>query len=130
MSCGLCSRTFDPQHVYTWTYRGRPAAMHPNYLAELAALQRIARGTQAMTIYKPIQSLAATAAESAVKMARGQVLVARATTPNGKVDVPSILEDARVVTKENIVPIVVKSGFHTYDAIYSGVPEAQRPPRP
>ena len=39
MSCGLCSRTFDPQHVYAWTYRGRPAAMHPNYLAELAALQ-------------------------------------------------------------------------------------------
>ena len=23
----------------TWTHHGRPAAMHPNYLAELAALQ-------------------------------------------------------------------------------------------
>jgi len=38
MSCGLCSRRFAVEHVYTWTYRGRPAAMHPNYLAELAAL--------------------------------------------------------------------------------------------
>jgi predicted SprT family Zn-dependent metalloprotease len=39
MSCGTCSRTFSVDHVYTWTYRGRPAAMHPNYLAELAALR-------------------------------------------------------------------------------------------
>ena len=39
MSCGVCSRTFSPEHVYTWTYRGRPAPMHPNYLAELEALR-------------------------------------------------------------------------------------------
>ena len=39
MSCGLCSRTFSADHVYTWSYRGEPAALHPNYLAELAALR-------------------------------------------------------------------------------------------
>lgn len=39
MSCGLCSRTFSADHVYTWSYRGRPAPMHPNYLAELSALR-------------------------------------------------------------------------------------------
>ncbi len=38
MSCGLCSRRFSAAHVYTWSYRGRPAVMHPNYLAELAAV--------------------------------------------------------------------------------------------
>ena len=38
MSCGVCSRTFSIDHVYEWSYRGRPAVMHPNYLAELAAL--------------------------------------------------------------------------------------------
>lgn len=39
MSCGQCSRRFSIDHVYTWSYRGRPAIMHPNYLAELAALR-------------------------------------------------------------------------------------------
>lgn len=39
LSCGQCSRTFSVDHVYTWSYRGKPAVMHPNYLAELAALQ-------------------------------------------------------------------------------------------
>ncbi|WP_370248890.1 SprT-like domain-containing protein [Nocardioides sp.] len=39
MTCARCSRTFDPAHVLTWHHRGRPAQHHPNYLAELAALQ-------------------------------------------------------------------------------------------
>ncbi len=98
--------------------------------SELAACQRIARGVQAMTIYKPIKTLAAVAAESAVKLARGQVIVARAVTPNGKIDVPSVLEDVNVVTKDNMVQTVVKSGFHTYDEIYSDVPQNERPPKP
>ena len=38
-SCTRCSTTFKPEHLMTWTHHGRPAAMHPNYLAELAALQ-------------------------------------------------------------------------------------------
>ena len=97
--------------------------------SELAACQRIARGTQAMTIYKPIKSLAARAAESAVDMATGKAIIAKDVTPNGKIDVPSILEDVQVVTKENMVQTVVKAGFHTYDEIYSDVPAAQRPPR-
>ena len=26
-----------PDHVYTWTHHGRPAVLHPNYVAELSA---------------------------------------------------------------------------------------------
>ncbi|MBZ5735408.1 SprT-like domain-containing protein [Nocardioides sp. TRM66260-LWL] len=37
LSCGRCSRVFSLEHVYAWTHRGRPAPMHPNYLADLAA---------------------------------------------------------------------------------------------
>ncbi len=40
MSCGRCSRTFDAAHLFTWTYRGRPASMPPRYAAELAELRR------------------------------------------------------------------------------------------
>jgi predicted SprT family Zn-dependent metalloprotease len=39
MSCGQCSRTFSVDHLFSWTFHGRPAPMHPNYLAELAALR-------------------------------------------------------------------------------------------
>jgi hypothetical protein len=40
MSCGRCSRRFDPQHLFTWTYRGGPATLPASYAAELAALRR------------------------------------------------------------------------------------------
>lgn len=39
LSCAQCRPTFAVEHVFEWTYRGRPAAMHPNYLAELDALR-------------------------------------------------------------------------------------------
>ena len=60
--------------------------------AELSACQRIAAGTQSMTVYKPIERLASKAAEVAVKMARRQPHgEATRGIPNGKIDVPSIL---------------------------------------
>lgn len=37
-SCSVCVSTFDPRHLLTWTYRGKPVLMHPNYLAEMRAL--------------------------------------------------------------------------------------------
>src|SRR6185503_10281813 len=61
--------------------------------AELAACQRIMRGTQTMTIYKPLQQLADRAAEVAVAIARRQVIVARDTVNNRFKDVPSVLEN-------------------------------------
>lgn len=39
VSCGRCSSTFSADHVLEWTHRGRAAVMHPNYVAELEALQ-------------------------------------------------------------------------------------------
>ena len=39
MSCAQCRPVFTPEHVFEWTYRGRPALMHPNYVAELEALR-------------------------------------------------------------------------------------------
>lgn len=39
-SCATCDARFNPAHVLSWTYAGRPAPMHPGYLTELAALRR------------------------------------------------------------------------------------------
>lgn len=79
--------------------------------AELAACQRIARGTQSMTIYKPLKVLAAKAAEAAATMAKGKPIVAKETVNNGKIDVPSIFNEVYTVTKENLRDTVVKDGF-------------------
>ena len=43
MSCGECATRFDPRHLFTWTYRGRPAALPASYAAQLATLSSIHR---------------------------------------------------------------------------------------
>ena len=98
--------------------------------AEVVALQRVAAGSQAMTIYKPLRTLAQGAAEIAVRMAQRKVIVAKQTVNNGAIDVPSALFDVVTVTKDNIVGTVIKDGLATYDDVYRGIPEAARPPRP
>lgn len=80
--------------------------------AELAACQRILRGTQTMTIYKPLSKLADRAAEAAVVLGKQQVLVANGVVENGFKKVPSILEDVVSVDKANLQDTVVKDGFH------------------
>ena len=90
--------------------------------AELSACQRIVNGTQAMTIYKPLTQLAKQAAEAATKMARGKPVVALSKIDNGKTDVPSILLDVVVVTKDNMVDTVIKDGFHTAAEVYGAQP--------
>jgi len=90
--------------------------------ADLVACQRIARGTQHMTIYKPIRLLAARAAEAAVRLGRRQVVVAKDSVNNGATDVPSILVDVVTVTRENLEESVVRDGFHTHEAIFGGAP--------
>jgi D-xylose transport system substrate-binding protein len=98
--------------------------------AELAACQRIVAGTQTMTVFKPLKELATNAADAAVAMARGKPIVARFATNNGKLDVPTLLTPVVALTKDNMVDVVVRSGFLPYDEVYRGVPESQRPPRP
>ena len=43
--------------------------------------------------------------------------------------VPSLLLDVVTVTRDNIADTVIKDGFHPYDEVYRGLPEASRPPR-
>ncbi len=95
--------------------------------ADDVACQRIVSGQQAMTIYKPVKTLTATAAELAVKLARRQVVVAKQTVDNGKIAVPAVLNEVVTVTKENMLQTVIKDGFHSFEDVYRGVPESERP---
>ena len=80
--------------------------------AELAACQRIMRGTQSMTIYKRLSELADSAAEAAVKLARRDLPLVTTTVNNGKKDVPALLRDVVVVEKANMADTIIKEGFH------------------
>ncbi len=95
--------------------------------AQLDAVQRIAKGTQTMTIYKPIKPLADSAVDSAVKLARGEALNAFDKINNGRVDVPAILHEPQAVDRENLMATVVKDGYHKYEDVYKDVPPDQRP---
>lgn len=77
--------------------------------AELAAIQRIVAGQQAMTIYKPIKIEAEKAAELAVSLAKGE-------KPGDTEDfegVASYIFDPVVVQKDNVKDTVVKDGFYS-----------------
>jgi D-xylose transport system substrate-binding protein len=88
--------------------------------ADLAACQRIVAGTQTMTVYKPLTQLAKRAAELAVKLAKGQPIIAKAETDNGKVAVPSVLLDIVAVTKQNIRETIIADGFRKEADIMAG----------
>ena len=85
--------------------------------AQKDAMQRIVKGTQTMTIYKPIQPLASGAVDAAIKLARKQPVEARDKINNGKKDVPAILLEPVVVDKSNI-DVTIKDGYHTREDIY------------
>jgi D-xylose transport system substrate-binding protein len=92
--------------------------------AELAAIQRILVGEQYMTIYKPIRPEAEAAAELAVNLVNGDKsaadALAKTTENNGQKDVPSIIFDPVVVTKDNVKDTIVKDNFHPVDQLCSG----------
>ncbi|ETI70181.1 D-xylose ABC transporter substrate-binding protein [Neobacillus vireti] len=86
--------------------------------AELAAAKRIVEGTQIMTVYKPIRSLAKTAAELAVKVAKGKKIETDRKVNNGKIEVPSVLLTPIAVDKLNIDETIIKDGFHSREEVY------------
>jgi D-xylose transport system substrate-binding protein len=92
--------------------------------ADRVACQRIAAGTQSMTIYKPIRNLATRAAEVAVALARGKPVIARHATHNKKIDVPSILLEVISVTRDNLEETVIADGFHSREDVFTDTPAA------
>ncbi|HEX6100714.1 MAG TPA: substrate-binding domain-containing protein [Thermoanaerobaculia bacterium] len=86
--------------------------------AQKDAVQRIARGTQTMTVYKQIQPLAYGAVDAAVKLARKQPVTTTDKINNGKVDVPAILLPPIAVDKANLDATVIADGYHKREDIY------------
>jgi len=76
--------------------------------SELAAIQRIVAGDQAMTIYKAVKPQAEAAAKGAVALAYG----GKPESTTEKNGVPSTILDPVAVTKDNIKDTVVKDNIY------------------
>ncbi len=85
--------------------------------AQKDAMQRIVKGTQTMTIYKPIKPLADNAVDAAMKLAQKQPVATTDKINNGKKDVPAILIAPIAVDKSN-VEVTIKDGYHTHQDVY------------
>jgi D-xylose transport system substrate-binding protein len=91
--------------------------------AEVAAIQRILVGEQAMTIYKSIKIEAETAAELAVALADGEDAPTTTETGVDQSDfqgVPSYIFDPVVVTADNVNDTVIADGFYEASDICTG----------
>ncbi|MDQ1051235.1 sugar ABC transporter substrate-binding protein [Streptomyces sp. V4I2] len=88
--------------------------------AELAAVQRVIRGEQYMTVYKPFKAEAAAVAAMAVALGRGEDARDIATTATDSPttqNIPSVLLTSTAVTADTIKQTLVKDGVYSVDQI-------------
>lgn len=86
--------------------------------ADLIACQRIVKGTQSLTIYKPITKLVDKTVEVCKQILNGEEISYVETINDGTYHVPYIKIDVVPVTKENIDDTVIKDGFHLKEDVY------------
>jgi len=90
--------------------------------ADLEACQRIVEGTQYMTVYKPVEKLARSAAEEAVAMAKGEPLNITDTINDGTYDVPYERLEPIAITAQNMDQVITGT-YHQRNEIYLNVNE-------
>ena len=89
--------------------------------ADIEACQRIVEGTQLMTVYKPVESLAKLAAEYAVKLARHASLGTTMIFNDGTYNIPYVAIEPIAVNKDNLDNEIIESGFHLREEVYINV---------
>ncbi len=89
--------------------------------AELSAAQRVAAGTQSITVLKDTRKLGEEAVRAAVRMAKGESIadMINGEVDNGYMEVPSILLAAEVVDKDNLDKVLIDSGYLKREEIYT-----------
>ncbi len=80
--------------------------------SDLAAIQRIVKGTQTSTVYKPLKTIASNAAKMSVALVRGESFAFTTKLNNGMKDVDTLLLTPIMITKSN-VGLLAKDGFFT-----------------
>ncbi|MFH1524527.1 MAG: substrate-binding domain-containing protein [Chloroflexota bacterium] len=98
----------------------------------------IVRGEQTVSVFKDTRLLAPKAVDMIDALIKGQTpegltafsLAVLTGDPSLTGDVQAAFLPVVQVTKANVYDVVVKSGFQSYDDVYRGIPDAQKPPRP
>ena len=103
--------------------RRRRAPARHGQDAELAAIQRILAGDQAMTIYKPIKPRGRDRRRGGRRAGQRRRRPSRHDDDDYK-GVPSTILDPIVVTKDNVKDTVVKDKFYKVDDICTGTSRA------
>lgn len=91
--------------------------------ADLEACQRIVEGTQLMTVYKPVEKLAQKAAEYTIKLIKEEELEETQSINDGTYDVPYVALETIAVTEDNMMEVIINSGFHLKEDVYLNVPD-------
>src|SRR3990172_505171 len=87
--------------------------------AELSGAIRIVQGTQSMTVFNDTRALAKKAIEMADDLANGKPIeTGGKTVNNNKKDVPSVLLEPIIVTKDNLDDVLIKSGYLKKGQVY------------
>jgi len=98
----------------------------------------IVKGEQTVTVFKDTRLLAPKAVEMIDQLIKGQAvsglqefsLATLTGNKDAKGNVKAAFLKVVQVTKDNVFDVVVKSGFQSYDDVYRGIPDDQKPARP
>jgi len=98
---------------------------------EATAYQRIAEGSQAMTLQLADEEMARLMLDLLVAHFAGEDVsgMLTGTTNNGRYDIPTISVGLLLADASNLMDLI-KAGLVDYDTTFTNVPEADRPPKP
>ena len=95
---------------------------------DLAALQRIAEGTQSMTMLFEHDVIAKAAVDAAVDIAMGvDHKAVNGTVTAGGEKVSAVLLSASKITPDSLFDIVIGKNLHSMEDVYKNVPKSQWP---
>ena len=95
---------------------------------DLAALQRIAEGTQSMTMFFEHDVIARAVIDAAVEIAtKSDSRIVNGTVIAGGEDVPAVLLSASKITSKTIDEIILGKNLYTVDQVYKNVPKESWP---
>ncbi len=96
--------------------------------AELAACQRVAEGTQTVTVLTGYNPLADAVFDAALALAKGEKINSiNATTKVKGKDIPTVQVQPVMIMQDNIYQQIVVPGFRSLETVYANVPKAKWP---
>ncbi|EPR14389.1 sugar ABC transporter substrate-binding protein [Ruminiclostridium papyrosolvens] len=95
--------------------------------ADISGCQRVAEGTQLLTVYKPIDQLAEKAIDVAMGLLKNDYYASNKIINDGEYDIPYEMVEPVAVTKDSLLDTVIRASFHKLEDVYRHVPKNKWP---